>query len=136
MMRLILVLVLVVGGFFGAVMLAGEWGGEVVVLTTRDEREVEFQTSLWVVEHRGSLYLRAGDSESGWYARLKEEPRVKLERNGETRTYRAHPDPRATQIVIDLMAQDYGFADRLIGVVRDNAKSVAIRLEPIQGSDF
>lgn len=136
MMRLVLVLVLLAAVFIGAITLASEMGGEVVVLTTRDDRDVEFRTSLWVVEHRGSLYLRAGDRGSNWFVRLEAEPRVKVERAGVTQAYRAHPEPGTTDIVNQLMARDYGLADQLIGVIRDETQSVAIRLEPIPDQAF
>lgn len=115
---------LVVGGL----MLASEYGGEVVTLWTTDERGIEYSTSLWVVEDAGSQWLRAGSTESGWYQRLKARPEVKLERNGEVRRYQAQPRPGDTQRINALMARDYGFADRLVGIARDESKSIAIRL--------
>jgi hypothetical protein len=115
----------VVGGF----MLASEYGGEVVTLRTTDERGIEYSTSLWVVEDEGSQWLRAGSSDSGWYQRLKARPEITMERNGEVRRYQAQSRPDKTARINLLMARDYGLADRLIGIARDESQSVAIRLD-------
>lgn len=112
----------------GAFMLASEYGGEVVTLWTTDERGIEYSTSLWVVEDAGSQWLRAGSTDSGWYQRLKARPEIKMERNGELRRYEAQPHPDQTARINALMARDYGIADRLVGIARDESQSVAIRL--------
>ena len=130
-MRIILGLALLVVAFVGAIALASELGGEVVVITTIDERDVPFETSLWIVEYRGSPYLRAGDRESAWVQRLKRNGELEMRRRGETATYRAVPDPASTETINGLMARDYGLADRLIGLVRDPSKTLALRLERI-----
>lgn len=131
-MRIILGLVLLVAIVVGAMALAGEMGGEVVIISSTDERGVPFETSLWIVEYRGSPYLRAGDRESAWVQRLKKNPTIQMERRGETATYLARPDPVNTERISAIVAQEYGWADRLIGVMRDSSKSLAIRLEPAQ----
>ena len=41
---------------------ASELGGEVVTLTTLDAEGARHETSLWIVEDDGSLWLRAGNS--------------------------------------------------------------------------
>jgi len=126
-----LVLLVVLGGvgLVTAVFVASELGGEVVTLTTADERGVEYQTSLWVVDHGGHSWLRAGSDESGWYRRLLQDPRVRLERNGEVRKYEAVPVPERTERIGELMAAKYGWADWIVGIVRDEEASVAIRLD-------
>ncbi len=130
-MRIILGLVLLVAVFIGALALASEFGGEVVVISTSDDRGVPFETSLWIVEHRGSQYLRAGSRESAWFQRLKKNPTIQMERRGETFSYRAVPEPTSTQKINELMAQDYGVADQLIGLMRDSGETIAIRLEKL-----
>jgi len=121
----------VLGGvaFVTAVFAASELGGEVVTLTTADERGVEYQTSLWVVDHRGQAWLRAGSTDAGWYQRLREDPQVRLERNGEVEKYEAVPVPDQTQRINELMAAKYGWADRIVGLVGDEKASMAVRLD-------
>lgn len=121
---------------FGAITLASEYGGEVVVLTTVDAEGVDHHTSLWIVEDRGKQYLRAGSIESAWYQRLRDNPEVRLQRGGQEGTYRAFPDPQQTGPVNLLMARDYGYADKLIALFRDDALSMAVRLEPIDPTPF
>jgi len=129
-MRTLLLLV-VLGGvaFVSAVFVASELGGEVVTLTTADERGVEYQTSLWVVDHRGQAWLRAGSADAAWYQRLRGDPRVQLERNGEVEKYEAVPVPAETERIDELMAAKYGWADWIVGLIRDEKASVAIRLD-------
>lgn len=136
MRSFIVFVVLLAAAAAGIVGLASEYGGEVVVLTTVDAEGVDHQTSLWIVEDEGRQWLRAGNSESGWYQRLRANPEVRLERGGKVGTYRAFPDPTRTQRINFLMARDYGVADRLIGLLRDDAKSMAVRLEPIDPTPF
>lgn len=131
-MRIILGLALVIAIAVGAMVLASEKGGEVVIISTTDDRGVPFETSVWIVEYRGSPYLRAGDRESAWVRRLTKTPRIQMQRRGETATYLARPDPANTENVSGIVARDYGWADRLIGLMRDPSKSLAIRLEQVQ----
>jgi hypothetical protein len=132
----IVFMALLAAAAFGAVTVASEYGGEVVVLTTTDAEGVDHRTSLWIVEDEGRQWLRAGNSESGWYQRLRGNPEVRLERAGQLGTYRAFPDPTRTQRINFLMARDYGVADRLIGLLRDDARSMAVRLEPVDPTPF
>lgn len=114
-----------------AIFAASELGGEVVILRTRDASGAERRTSLWVVEHEGFQYLRAGSRDSGWVARLREAPEVEVERGGKTARYRAVPAPELTPRIDALIAERYGLADRLIAVIRQPGKSLAVRLEPL-----
>ena len=115
-----------------AILLASELGGEVVTLTTRDEGGAERTTHLWVVDHQGFAWLRAGNPRSGWLSRLRRDPRVRLSRGGVSASYIAEPDPAQRTAVERLMAEKYGLPDRLIGVVRSigGEKSVPVRLIP------
>lgn len=113
-----------------AVFLASHYGGERVTLRTTDAAGASHTTPLWVVELDGHAWLRAGDRDAGWAARLRAEPEVALRRDGAWRPYRAVPVPERTEAVSARMAEKYGLADRLVGLVRDPAASVAIRLEP------
>ena len=126
LLLLVVILLLVVS--IGA---ASELGGEVVTLTTKDTAGAEHETSLWVVEHAGHLWLRAGDPGSGWLARLQQTPEVEVTRGSVQRRYRAVPDPSARAAINELMARDYGLADSLIGFMRDGSRVVPVRLEPL-----
>lgn len=130
-MRILLALALLAAAFVGALALASEKGGEVVVISTTDGRGVSHDTSLWIVDYRGSPYLRAGNRDSGWVHRLEKHSTIQMERNGHKATYLAVPDPQNTKTINMLMAQDYGLADELIGLVRNPAKTLAIRLERV-----
>ena len=110
-------------------MVASE-SGEVVVLTTTDATGAPQQTRLWVVDHEGSAWLRAGSHQQGGYARLQRQPQVNVERAGTTNPYTARPVPDATPEINRLMADKYGWADRFIGMMFSRENAVAIRLEP------
>jgi hypothetical protein len=120
----------------GVIALASEYGGEVVDLTTTDAEGVDHHTSLWIVEDQGSQWLRAGSIDSAWYVRLRDNPEVRLHRGGQDGTYRAFPAPQHTDRINLLMARDYGYADQLVGLFRDDTKSMAVRLDPIEPTPF
>lgn len=131
-MRKLLLLVVALPVLFGlAIGAASELGGEVVTLYTRDPGGGESRTSLWVVDHEGSQYLRAGDRASGWFDRLRRAPEVRVERGGKAAVYQAVPTPELTPAIDALMAEKYGLADRFIGVIRDPAQSMAVKLVPV-----
>jgi len=113
---------------FGAQIIASETG-EVVVLHTDDDGR-DAATRLWVVEHDGHQWLRGG-ADSGWYLRLLDEPRVRLERDGVARGYTARPDPQMVGTVNELMARKYGWRDTVVGLLApDRDEAQAIRLIP------
>ena len=122
----ILVLVIAVGLQF----VASE-SGEVVVLRTSVGGE-DHDTRVWIVDDRGQSWLRAGQSASGWYQRILENPDIEVERGGDRFAYRAFPvegGPKVSHINA-LMARKYGWADGYIGAMFDRTDSVAIRLDP------
>lgn len=136
-MRTLIFLVALAGaGLAAALVMASEMGGEVVEVTTSDDRGIEYQTSLWVVEDQGSEWLRAGSRESAWYQRLVAYPDIRMQRNGQLFPYRAIPEPDATSRINALMARDYGWADQVVGLLRDESKSVAIRLQRVSEKPF
>lgn len=115
---------------FGAQLIASETG-EVVVLHTSGT-DGEAHTRLWVVDHGGRTWLRSGGGPgASWYARLLEQPRVALTRDGERRAYLARTVPGMGDDINALMAEKYGWRDDFIGLLlggRDQA--VAIELVP------
>lgn len=102
---------------------------EVVTLYTRDAAGREYQTSLWIVEDHRRLWLRAERAGSDWLKRLVETPEVRLERAGEIRPYRAVVVVKQRGRINRLMAERYGWADRLFGLVRDSESVTPIRLD-------
>jgi hypothetical protein len=126
---LVLVLLFAVAGSF---VVASDYAGEVVVLTTRNEGGRGWETKLWVVEDHGQVWLRSGQPSSEWLARLEAQPRVTLVRDGVPAEYRAVVVPKQRERINRLMAERYGWADRLIMLVRDESVSVPIRLDPIR----
>lgn len=126
------VLILLIAAIFGV----SETGGEVVTLETLDGAGQPHETRLWVVELRGHPWLRAGQPSSSWLERLEANPEVRLTRDGHTRHYRAQPahDPETRDRIHALMAEKYGWAERVIAVSRDGSQSVPVELFPENGS--
>jgi hypothetical protein len=126
------VIVLGIGSVFGA----SELGGEVVTLDTVDASGAHRATHLWVVDDAGFAWLRSGAPGSEWLARIDANPDVEVERGGVLQRVRAVPVRQANvrDRIHALMREKYGWADRLISGVRDPARSVAVRLEPVSPS--
>jgi hypothetical protein len=112
-----------------AILIASEWGGEVVTLETYDPRGTMFSTSLWIVNLYGEEWLRASDPEAGWVRRLRETSNVVLIRDGVRKGYRAEVVQDFAGRINDGMREKYGFADQLTSLLRDPEEVVAIRLE-------
>jgi len=129
-------LALLAAGLLAAlVVLVSAFGldeGEVVTLQTSNAAGASYDTSVWVIEDAGSLYLRAGRGDATWLARLRERPEIRIERHGERLAFLAVPldDPAARERVNAAMAAKYGAADRILGRFVDLSRSVPIRLDP------
>jgi len=106
--------------------------GEVVTITTTDAAGARHQTPVWIVEREGKPWLRAGNAESGWVARLRANPKVEIERNGTTTVYLAAPAPEATAEIDALVRAKYGAKDALVGWLMPGSRksTLAVRLEP------
>ena len=130
MKKLIVGLLGIVLLYGAGIVAASVLGGEVVTLYTRDAQGREYQTSLWVVEQQRRLWLRAGRPGSGWLKRLVETPEVRLERAGALGEYRAVVVMAQRDHINTLMANRYGWADQLIGLLRDPEAVTPIRLDP------
>ena len=129
--RLVVALVVVFALVMGLQQIAAE-SGEVVILTTRDDAGEAHQTRLWVVDHDGQQWLRAGVAQSGWFLRLQADGLVKVERDGASRDYVAVPDPSLEVEINDLMKEKYGWADSYIGFLfgRDGAVPIGLQDGP------
>ena len=53
-----------------------------------------------------------------------------MERRGRTARYRAEAVPHMGPEVDARMAEKYGWADRVIGIIRSEGESIAVRLDP------
>ena len=129
------ILIWVLGGLVGLLSTLGiaQWvaseSGEVVILTTRDEAGAGHETRLWVVDHGGAPWLRAGADVQGWYVRLATEPQVEVERSGTKTFYTALPEPALRERINGLMLVKYGWADQFIGILFGRDDAIPIRLE-------
>src|SRR5690606_22451447 len=100
---------------------------EVVELHTLDPQNEPVATRLWVVDDEGRQYLRAGNPEDIWLARLKDSFSVEMTRNGETREYTAVLREDKRDRINALMAQKYTWGDSfraLLSGPRDEAVPV------------
>jgi len=104
--------------------------GEVVVLRTRDASGVDHETRLWVVDHDGSPWLRAGNPNGGWFPRLSADSEVVMARGGEHSVYQAVPTPEARDVINDLMHEKYSWADSYICLFFPRASKIPVRLLP------
>jgi hypothetical protein len=129
--RLVVALIVLFALVMGLQQIAAE-SGEVVILTTRDDAGESHQTRLWVVDHDGQQWLRAGVAQSGWLLRLQADSLVKVERDGASRDYVAVPDPSREAEINDLMSEKYGWADSYIGFLfgRDGAVPIGLQDGP------
>ncbi len=121
-------IVAVLVALFVVQMIASE-SGEVVVVTTQNAQGDPQETRLWIVEHEGSSWLRAGVESSAWYQRLAANPKITVKRGGTAFTATAVPEPAAVADINRLMNEKYGWADDFIGMLFGRDGSVAIRLE-------
>ena len=118
-----------------AIIIASETGIEVVTVHSKRQDGSVKKTRLWIAENAGQLWLRAGVPNEAWLEHIAREPVIGLERNGTVTSYRAVPstDTGERDRVHALMRDRYGFNDRLISMIRDGSKSIAVRLEPVEG---
>lgn len=104
-------------------------GGETVLLRTFDDRGIGADTTIWIVEVGAHPYVRSDRPESDWLLRLRVNPAVQVIRGGQETSYNAVVVPKMQQNVNRAMAEKYGLAARLLGMVLDPANSTPIRLE-------
>lgn len=114
--------------YFGAILAASEWGGEVVQIETSDAKGHSFKTSVWIVDFDRAAWLRAGDADADWVRHLRADPLVFVTRAGERRSYRAQVFEKLTPQVNEAMRKKYGRADQLVSTIHNADDVVAIRL--------
>lgn len=131
--RVVLALVAILVTWLGSLAYLGSpAAGEVVTVTTIDAGGARHKTLVWIVDREGQPWLRAGNAESGWVARLRANPQIEIERNGSTTRYRATPAPEATAEIDALVRAKYGARDVLVGWLMPGSRksTLALRLEP------
>ena len=104
--------------------------GEVVVLITRSGGEAN-KTRLWIVDHDGHQYLRAGSGESAWFGRLLADPKITVVRLGEAQEYRAEAAPDKLIAINDLMREKYAWRDVYISLMFGRDDAVPVKLSAI-----
>jgi hypothetical protein len=119
---------LAVGLAWWAVQMVAAESGEVVIVTTVDSEGRPHDTRLWIVDHDGVGWLRAGGDIAGWYQRLIETPAIVVERGEEKVAYVAQPQLWQRETINGLMLEKYGWAEWYIGLVFNRDRSVPIRL--------
>ncbi len=122
-------LLLAVGFAWWAVQMVAAESGEVVIVTTIDSEGRPHETRLWIVDHAGVGWLRAGADMAGWYQRLSAVPEVEVERGEQVGRYLAQPQPWQRETINSLMAEKYDWAEWYIGLVFNRERSIPIRLE-------
>ena len=132
--KILLMVVLAPFIYFGLIMLASESGEVVVLESQNDQGELE-NTRLWVVDHDGSMWLRAGDDQSGWYQRLMSNVQtgqsVYVTRKGDKVSPSVVSDASQAAAVNDLMAEKYGFSNDAISFLMGEdgrQDAIAVRL--------
>jgi hypothetical protein len=108
-------------------MIASE-SGEVVVLYSQDKAGEQYSTRLWIVDHEGDAWLRAGSEQSGWYQRLLVLPEIQLLRRSDRRSLISIPEPAYRDTINELMAKKYGWRDAYIGFFFARDDAIPVRL--------
>lgn len=123
-----------------------EVGREVVVVYEPTPTGAVHKARLWIVDDGPYSWIHPGNANARWWIRhMDANPIVEIDRGGETRRYRAQPDPEAHARVHQLLRERYGVADRwvrfLVGTDAhsglltwgEKCKTVPIRLERMAG---
>ena len=127
LLRIVLILVLLIVALFVLQWVASE-SGEVVVVGSKDAAGEIHETRLWVVDHDGSAWLRSGSPAAAWYARMRADPNVTIERGDQRFVARIEALPDQRDVINDLMNSKYGWADDLIGLMFGRDDAIPLRL--------
>lgn len=102
-------------------MLTSELGSEIVELHTLDDSGQSHTTRLWIVDHEGTPYLRAGMASSGWLLRALRNSSVEVTRNGVTGSYTFEPREQMRDTANQLLLEKYNWGFRYISFTMQNA---------------
>jgi hypothetical protein len=121
-----------------------EVGREVVVVHEPTPTGRVHKARLWIVDDGRYSWIHPGSANAQWWVRhMDANPIVEIDRGGETRRYRALPDPEAHARVHLLLREKYGVADWWVRFLAgtdtksglltwgENCKTIPIRLEPV-----
>jgi hypothetical protein len=128
MKQIIATIVLVPIVYLAALLVASEWGGEVVKIETYDVRGRKLETSVWIAQMQGDLWLRGGDPEAAWVQRLHKEPEIYVTRKGVRTKYRGEIVEDYAREINEAMREKYGRADLVVSTIHDSDEVVAVRL--------
>ena len=106
---------------------------EVARVETRDGRGVALQTSVWILDEAGDVWIRASFPDAAWLARLRENPEVTLIRDGRRSQHHARIVRGVTRRIDAGMRAKYGRADEAFELLRDPRRAVVIRLDEFSG---
>lgn len=128
--RLLLILALALP----ALALATYVLGEIVplgTLYTRDAAGELHATKLWVVQHRGALWVRAARPGRSWFAHIEANPEVDFERSRVRASFRAVPHrDDATRAAVDhAFREQNGAIDWWYGLIL-RSDAIPIELVP------
>ena len=126
--RIIVSFLLLLIGLWLVQMIAAE-SGEVVVLHTMEKSGGEFTTRLWVVDHEGDVWLRAGSKNSSWLKRMEILPEIIIERKSDQRSMVATIEPEYKDKINLLMQEKYAWRDSYISLFANREESVPVRLK-------
>lgn len=101
-------------------MITSELGSEVVELHTLDNMGQSHTTRLWIVDHDGIAYLRAGMASSGWLLRGQQNDSVELTRNDVTQSYAFEPREEMRETVNKLLLEKYTWGFKYISFTMQN----------------
>jgi hypothetical protein len=89
-----------------------EVGREVVVVDEPTPAGGVRKARLWLVDQGPYSWIHPGGANARWWVQhMDANPIVEIYRHGETRRYRATPDPNADAKVHQLLREKYGVAD-------------------------
>ncbi len=103
--------------------------GEVAVLETSAGNGAVETTRLWFARHQGRRWLLAGSGDAAWLARVRSDPAVRVQIEGEWASYTAVPVVAERESLLGLMAGKYGLADRWVRFLVGR-EAVPVRLDP------
>ncbi len=121
----ILGILLALAATFGLLQYVASERVEVVVVHSNNDAG---STRLWIVDHDGHPYLRAGTPSATWYARVRSNPDVVIERGEQRLQCRGLPRVEKRDEINRLMRQKYTWGDRIISLMISREKAVPVEL--------
>lgn len=101
---------------FAAMYAASEAGGEVATLHRPLAQGGVSEVRVWVVDQGSDAFIEHGDESAYWFVGLADSAQLVVQRNGQTNTYLAMPDPDAHELYHQLRRDKYGWADQVVAV--------------------